>query len=323
MLSIVSSGGASGAKQHNRNGWEAPGNSHPDAPPLETLCLIDLTNFYGRTMRPLLCLYSIRWVATDPKSTQPRTARQLGCSGFFMIHSFDTQHAKDYGLVEAAILGNFVFWIAKNQANNTHFYDGRHWTYNSVAAFEKLFGYLTPKQIRRALDSLVEQGVLLRGHYNQNKFDRSSWYGFSDAFQARLDAQNGVNAFAQKGESDLPEKADQICPKGQITNRYKTIENQIKSTEDDGFSKFWASYPKKDGKLQAKKAFDKQVRAGSRLADMLDGIDRQKNSREWVSGFIPNPATWLNGCRWLDEGVTLGGHAAGPSSPLGIGSGGI
>lgn len=38
------------------------------------------------------------------------------------------------------------------------------------------------------------------------------------------------------------------------------------------------------------------------LNDMLSAIKKQMNSKQWQDKqFIPNPATWLNQCRWEDE----------------------
>jgi hypothetical protein len=95
-----------------------------------------------------------------------------------MHHSFDISYAKKYGVDEAIMISNFQYWIKKNWANEKHRHDGRIWTYNSVSAFEKLFPYWTAKQVRRVLDSLVSQGVLMRGEYNKSVYDRTSWYAF-------------------------------------------------------------------------------------------------------------------------------------------------
>ena len=34
---------------------------------------------------------------------------------------------------------------------------------------------------------------------------------------------------------------------------------------------------------------------------MIRAIEAQKKSRQWKEGYIPNPQTWLNQKRWLDE----------------------
>ena len=60
-----------------------------------------------------------------------------------MIHSFDTEVAKQYDVYTAIFLQFFAYWDAINQGNEKHFHDGRYWTYNSIRAYEKLFPYLT------------------------------------------------------------------------------------------------------------------------------------------------------------------------------------
>ena len=43
-----------------------------------------------------------------------------------MTYTFDTFLATKYGVNEAILLNNFIFWIAKNEANRIHFHDGVH-----------------------------------------------------------------------------------------------------------------------------------------------------------------------------------------------------
>lgn len=89
---------------------------------------------------------------------------------------FDPEVAKDVGTDAAIILSNIQFWVAKNRANNKNLYEGRYWTYNSVAAFNKQFDYLTPSKIRTCLSKLEEKGYIVTGEFNTNKYDRSKWY---------------------------------------------------------------------------------------------------------------------------------------------------
>jgi hypothetical protein len=93
---------------------------------------------------------------------------------------FDTDHARLYGLEEAVLIHNFTFWIARNRANGENVRDDRVWSYNSVAAFGELFPYLSKDRIRRTLDSLIKQGVLIKGNFNEQKTDRTLWYAFAD-----------------------------------------------------------------------------------------------------------------------------------------------
>jgi len=72
----------------------------------------------------------------------------------------------------------------------------------------------------------------------------------------------------------------------------------------DGFSRFWAAYPRKIGKGAAEKAWRK-LRPSATLVDlMLEALCRQCASPEWRREhgiYIPYPQKWLNEARWDDE----------------------
>lgn len=127
-----------------------------------------------------------------------------------MNYSFDKQHAINYGVDEAIMIHNFIFWIDKNRANKKHFYDNRYWTYNSVEAFKELFEFWTAKQLRRIIESLVDQKIIMRGNYNKSNIDRTGWYAFinEDAFLGIYDLPKRENEFAQKGEAIPYSKTD-------------------------------------------------------------------------------------------------------------------
>lgn len=95
-------------------------------------------------------------------------------------HTFDIDHATQYGLIESILISNFQFWIARNKANCENERDGRTWTYNSVRALQELFPYLTPDKISGALSRLVENNILVVGIYNPRPADRTKWYAFFD-----------------------------------------------------------------------------------------------------------------------------------------------
>lgn len=64
------------------------------------------------------------------------------------------------------------------------------------------------------------------------------------------------------------------------------------------FDKFWSEYPKKVGKDAALKAWNK---ANPDIFQVLDALQWQRESSQWRSGYIPNPATYLNQGRFKDE----------------------
>jgi len=117
-----------------------------------------------------------------------------------MEYSFNTEHAKLYGVNEAIMIKNFQFWITKNKANKYSEHDGRTWTYNSTRAFKELFTFWSTGQINRILKSLISQGVLMEGNYNKLKYDRTKWYAFVTE-NAFIDSDNTI---CRKQEMDLP-----------------------------------------------------------------------------------------------------------------------
>lgn len=131
-----------------------------------------------------------------------------------MVYQFDTDIAKEYGLDEAVMIYNFQYWIAKNEANRKHFYEGRYWTYNSADAFSKLFPFWSAHQVRRILKSLQEKDVLITGNFNPSAYDRTMWYAFSDSFISKFQNRNFHLAISQNGDSEsarpIPNNKEQI-----------------------------------------------------------------------------------------------------------------
>lgn len=73
-------------------------------------------------------------------------------------------------------------------------------------------------------------------------------------------------------------------------------------TADELFEAWWQRYPKKVGKLAAKRQWDR-IRPTPELFDkMLTALAWQEKQGDWRDRqFIPYPATWLCQGRWLDE----------------------
>ena len=99
-----------------------------------------------------------------------------------MNYNFNVEIATKIGVDEAIMLNNFVYWLAKNKANNKNFFDGNYWTFNSVRAYSELFPFWKESQIKRILKSLIDQNVLVVGNYNQNAYDRTNWYSLSSEY---------------------------------------------------------------------------------------------------------------------------------------------
>ena len=103
-----------------------------------------------------------------------------------MEHQFNVELATKVGVEKAVIIHNMYFWINHNAKNKKNVYDGSVWTYNSSSAFGKLFPYLKDRTISRYLLELEKDGYLKTGNYNNNTFDKTKWYSFTDNFLEEL-----------------------------------------------------------------------------------------------------------------------------------------
>lgn len=78
------------------------------------------------------------------------------------------------------------------------------------------------------------------------------------------------------------------------------------------FDRFWAAYPRKEAKKDARKVWDKLRPDPALVARILDAVERRKRSDDWLregGRFIPHPSTWLNGRRWEDETAAHAGDS--------------
>jgi hypothetical protein len=74
--------------------------------------------------------------------------------------------------------------------------------------------------------------------------------------------------------------------------------------ETADFDEFWRVYPRRVGKQDALKAWNKLRPDADFLSRMLSALERQKKTPAWQKDqgqYIPHPATWLNGRRWEDD----------------------
>jgi hypothetical protein len=73
---------------------------------------------------------------------------------------------------------------------------------------------------------------------------------------------------------------------------------------DPAFDQFWAKYPRKEGKLAAKREWDRIHPTGELVERMLATLAWQ--CEQWDDPhFIPHPRTWLHQGRWDDEPMAV------------------
>lgn len=145
-------------------------------------------------------------------------------------------------------------------------------------------------------------------------------------------AANNEQVFEQNEQNEQNEQTNK-CSLAVNNELYKIKQNKIKQDNikknnivicpsadadagvgkvySDDFEKFWKAYPKKVGKGGAYRAYKNIKAVKTLLPDMLDSLEKHKNSEQWKRNngqFIPNPQTWLNQRRWEDEVIIRDEH---------------
>jgi len=156
-----------------------------------------------------------------------------------MDFSFNIEFAKRYGVDEAIMVKSFQFWIRLNKANKINYYDKRYWTYNTNKSLTEYYPFWSEKQVRRIIESLVDNEILIKGNYNKIAYDRTIWYAFtnedlylSDNFHLE---ENGyyqkVNTILPNGQMENTKRSNRFTEKGEpipVTNHIlNTDTNQI------------------------------------------------------------------------------------------------
>lgn len=152
------------------------------------------------------------------------------------------------------------------------------------------------------LEMLVEDGKVTRdgaGLWNNRVEKEFKW-------RSKNSQQSSEAAHArwEKSKENNGEEMQAQCERNAsgMPNQKPETRNQNKQPQPpDGFEAWYAEYPKKVGKGQARAKYhaackkispDKLLEAVKKFAASQVGKDPK---------FIPHPATWLNGERWADE----------------------
>lgn len=103
---------------------------------------------------------------------------------------------------------------------------------------------------------------------------------------------------------NTPQQNDQH-PVSKIVKDNNTVNNTTNITiNNDHFESFWAFYPRKVGKAQARKAWKKLNPSDETVKLIAENIALRTMSGDWQTAdktFIPHAATYLNNERWCDE----------------------
>lgn len=230
-------------------------------------------------------------------------------------HSFSTKVAEDVGILPAVILYNIYFWVDYNEKNGTNYYEGHYWSYNSIAAFQRQFSYVTQKQIRTALEKLRNEGYILTANYNKAPFDKTLWYTVTDKAISIMGGEDSsdyippagntsaepIHVKEEKYKDEIKEIIDYLNSKLGSNYRYKTESTNklIRARLNEGFTvdnfkqvidtKYagWINDPKMSGYLRPYTLF------GNKFEQYLNekvkkSAQNQITRKEWDGTFASN-----------------------------------
>ena len=134
------------------------------------------------------------------------------------------------------------------------------------------------------------------------------------------DAQLTAQLNAQVNAQQSTQQHAQLTAQQSTHNR--TIINQNKPYKPlnqyihQWFDEFWKAYPRKEGKQNAMKAFEKMCTNEDTYKAIMDGLQKRVKL-DWSrrpaeeKKFIPHPSSWLNQSRWNDEVTPYAGKGEG------------
>ncbi len=218
------------------------------------------------------------------------------------LHSFDPEIAKIVGVNAATIFQNIVYWQEKNSANDRHFYDGKHWTYNSTRAFADMFPYLSLDQIRTAIQKLIDADLIEVGEFNKSSYDRTKWYSVKSLVELGK-IPNGV----RQNPEPIPDSKPNIKPDSKRARDNDSLKEEFDIA-------LWQTFPKHPNSVKstAFKAYErlskkdqvKCIRGVNAFTDKFEAEQTQEPIEQRLR-FVAHLSTFINQRRFDDEMESL------------------
>jgi hypothetical protein len=152
--------------------------------------------------------------------------------------------------------------------------------------------------------TLIQKLCYMSSTPNLNKFMELGFIDKDGVNMASTGCHDGVNPTPDGSQPDATVTHQNRIEKNRTDTDGADAHLPAPITHDEKFKMFWEAYPRKVGKTDAEKALKKINPDETLLAEIMAGLARAKQSRDWQKNggqYIPHPATWLNGKRWEDE----------------------
>lgn len=160
-----------------------------------------------------------------------------------------------------------------------------------------------------AVGALCDAGLWLREDGGIRFHDWCEYQPTREQLQAKHEAKVAAgsiggqrSAEARRSKAEAKSKQNEATAKPEPEPEPEPVpDKNTSSPKAMAFDEFWSVWPRKEGKANAVKAYEKALKRISE-PELLEKV------RAYVSSparpevrFVPHAATWLNGERWLDD----------------------
>jgi hypothetical protein len=125
-----------------------------------------------------------------------------------------------------------------------------------------------------------------------------------------FETHNGASAKRRAQDADRKREVRKMsAPEADEKRTREEKRREDKTIAENRFAEFWGTYPRKDSKASALKAFLRIAPDEQLFAAIIAGVKRAETSEQWrrdKGKYIPYAATWLNQERWTDSGTSAG-----------------
>jgi hypothetical protein len=155
------------------------------------------------------------------------------------------------------------------------------------------------KTVRLSIDALIRIGSItakIRANkYTEICLVNSDRYRGTDVEEGQQEGQLGANQGPTRGQLGA------TTGEGEKEKKEKKGRIRTLLANPDGFAAFWSHYPKKLGKGQAEKAWNRLHPENGLVEIILASVEAHRTTQQWADlQYIPYPATFLNDRRWED-----------------------
>ena len=153
----------------------------------------------------------------------------------------------------------------------------------------------SPRTVDGAVDELVEIGALSVTGRATDRGDQTS-----NLYRLVVVPPSKIVLDPSQDTARPPSQSPAHEPEPFLTKANEDNKEAIVLSLAFGFDEFWATYPRRQGKRLAMKAYQGAVLRASE-SEILVGAQRFAQDPNRSDQFTPHPATWLNQDRWLDD----------------------